>query len=433
MPALAAALVVLALPPLAGFLAGVVARRTSRAEASRARRRALVALGVVAACVAIACAARTPFGAWDVLLAAATAAAGWLLAARAQLRAHAGPLAASGLATVLGLACVELAARTQPPPNLEVPVATDQGILRSARALEDPRCRWIAGGDAAFGALAPAGDPRRTIVHLGDSMLEARDVPSGERFADLIAAARPAERHLNLGVFGTGPDVYLVTMRAALAHLRADEVVVHLYLGNDLRDLGQPYGCCEGPLLGPAERGLPTRCASGGAQRTLAEALDADPLPYPLRVASRWSWTARHAQALLERWRQQTPGRSGAEWEPSSWCAPPERVAALGPILSAMQRESAERGAALTLVLLPPRWPLEQRGVPACFQRMRAETLALAEARGIRTRDAWDAFQRAVDRRPDQDWFMRPGTGNPHFGVAGHRLFADWYLAEVAR
>ena len=94
------------------------------------------------------------------------------------------------------------------------------------------------------------------IVFLGDSFLEAYQVPVEENFSQLLAArlgTRAGEavglgiESLNQGVHGYGLGVHYLSVRERLAAWHPDSVVLVLFLGNDLHDNFGPVAASAVP------------------------------------------------------------------------------------------------------------------------------------------------------------------------------------------
>jgi lysophospholipase L1-like esterase len=89
--------------------------------------------------------------------------------------------------------------------------------------------------------LLPAGAARRVVVY-GDSLIEAEFSALEDTFAkrlerDLAGRLRKPVEVINAGVVGYGPDQVSLRMRAEIADLRPDLVIVSLFADNDFGDL----------------------------------------------------------------------------------------------------------------------------------------------------------------------------------------------------
>lgn len=416
-PALTALAVALA-PPLAGALVGRRLARLARPAPSLVWPLALAALvGPLAVAV------RLPFSIYDLVLASLTFTAGLFVGRasprfdRRQLR---GPLV-SAVVLLAGAAVVEAVARRLPEPAVQLRQPGEMHFV-----LRDDNRDFRCGALFNPSSVPPRADRRvPRVVYVGDSMLNPLDQPRESTFFELVKQQRPESEHINLGVGGIGPDMYLSLLRQHLDGLDADEVVLFLFLGNDIFDIDRPYGCCGGgPLLGPAP-GLALQCSEPAYARSYRDHWLRDPAPYSLRVFGHWSKAARLIAGAFARAQQVRP------WRVTDWVGNDAQLARLRVILFAIRDEVARHHIPLRLVMIPPRWSLEGHPAVDPFAHMHASALRSAADAGIQTFDAWDTFQAAIDREPRRDWFHTEGTGNPHFGIAGHRLMADFLLTRV--
>jgi hypothetical protein len=259
----------------------------------------------------------------------------------------------------------------------------------------------------------PTGEGKRRIVHLGDSMLESADVPSGTEATALLEQRRPDEVHYNLGISATGPDVYLAVLRRWIDRIRPDEVVVHVFPGNDVTDIDRPYLFCNGgPLL---DASLASRCPASNWYAPPGLLLLLDPPPSPLRLLAVRSDLAA---ALSYAWQSRI-----------RYHVDPTHVGALELRLRDIVRElaslAARRQIPFTVVALPVR-PEFVYEVPVPRQHV-VDALV---ATGARVLDAAPAFEAALREHPDRRLFQA-SPRNPHFDVEGQALYADWLEREV--
>jgi hypothetical protein len=424
-------------PPLVGALVGA-ALRAAIGDRPRALRSLLLggSLGLLAAPLAVAPLAS--FSIYDEWWVAALLAAGAVGAGlpRRPRRLAAGALVAAA-ATVVAIAALEPWARRlpDPPPRRRA----DELHLRFSAESSDPRCVALY-PDAYPGmrintrlALPVAGRRPgvRRVLHVGDSMVAAGDVPAAAAFTALLSAAHPDEEHLNLGDVGTGPDAYYLILDRWLPSLRPDEVLLYVYLGTDVSDMDDAYVCCDhGPLLrydaGVPPRSVEPRCPSPRSRVTLGYRLTRGPSPYALRVLGTASELLGRVVDLME-----LAMRGRRPWRYTDYVGSERQLQHLEATLGAIRDRLARDGVRLTVVLLPPRWTLERHAPDDPFRALRARVLSIARAEQLRVFDAWDLLQEAVDREPESDWFQSENRGNPHLGVAGHRLLARWLDAEV--
>jgi len=115
-----------------------------------------------------------------------------------------------------------------------------------------PRCpygrvyyAWEGKGNSLrnrFGWYAPDFplDAKRKIALVGDSFVEALEVhrsrTTGAVLQELLRKGGRDDAVLPLGVFGTSPAQHFATIEYAWKHFRPDEVVLFLFVGNDVSD-----------------------------------------------------------------------------------------------------------------------------------------------------------------------------------------------------
>lgn len=420
------------LPLFTGLLIG---RRINALPWVPGRRTvALLALALLALSSPFFPSPKTWFSAYDHALMAGLFALGLLLSERPGRPRLIGREALLPTLVVLALggSLVEWRAR-QVPGAPQDPGDPSQLHIVFRRDGRDRRCNAIF--PDAYGRdllretwrnLQTAPD-RRRVLHVGDSMVNSfrREV-----FTALLDRLRPGEVHMNLGVGGTAPDAYRLMLRHWLAQTRPDEVVVHVFLGNDLNEFPE-YQCCEaGPLVAFTPAGAMTpRCEAPRMADDARARWRLGPAPYALRVLGHRSVAAARVVERMERAMRAivTPRvRSGS----FGWGTTPDRVRT-ELLLRAIRDEVASRHVPLTLSLLPARWTLESDDPGDPVRRLHAEALDAARSLGVRVVDPWDVFQQAA-RSPAPDlWYSPDNHRDPHFGDDGHRIYARW-LSEHA-
>lgn len=412
-------LATLAVPVAIGLALGVLVRRLVPARL-RPWVRSVGAAGLALAPLLLA--STLAVGVYDALLAAAACSGAMLAASLRDLRAPPWRGVAIALATSgLGVLAVEAVARHL--GGRTSAIAPSELHLRFEKRATDFACMALQSQGPAGGADAAAA---RTIVHLGDSMVAAYDVLPDQRFAALVQRARPGERHLVEGHPGVGPDVYFHLVATRIAELRPAAVYLYVFLGNDFFDMDRPHACCgDGHVLDYAGGRATLACASPRSVGGFVDELRAAPAPYALRVLAHVSVAAN---VLASRFDAAT--HLAGAWTYHAWEPTPQEVEHVSLALRAIHEHLRSRGIDLTLVLLPPRWPLEthERGDP--FARARAAVADDAARDGVRVLDAWSLFQEAIDRDPSGAWFQSDPS-NPHFGVEGHAAFAAWLLERM--
>lgn len=374
-------------------------------------------------------------GAWDLI------AEGFLLTAALSMGAAGADgraLLVLAIASAVGVLGLEWAARRYlpsppsfPPPEAAVyaarPDAWDVGcsVLYGAAGLDGEIGKLRYGSPSAM--QKKPGRP--LVVHLGDSMTFGDGVAEDEAFPALLDAGSADVVHANYGVWAVGTDFeYLLLQKILAAHAPA-LVVLHVYVGNDIFDVDRPYECCAaGPLVDYRPEGPVARCPEARWRFTLASRFGHSPAPYPLRVATGWSYAARHtaaAFAVLGFWLDRPPNFISPENAGSE-----EGWEHLRQLLTAMRDQLRARGSELAVTLLPTRTALQARD-PSEVPTYRAERRAgaLAAELGIRTLDAWNVFAAAVQHDGAARYFL--GEHDIHFSPAGHRLVADWLAREL--
>lgn len=429
MEALFVALALVLAPVGAGAALGRALRPRARVGA--------VALGALVA-VALAWAAipAVPeLSPYDLLMAAALFGAAMVLAARrGPLKTPRPVLIGTGLFAVVALAGLELRARALPPPPMTIPAPDQQSFLTprdareyGARAVFPDAYfdQWLPGLRQASDLAHPASG--RRVLHLGDSMVAAGDVPPGMGFADVMTReARGDGDHVNMGVSNSGTDLHLAVFRRWLRRAHGDAVVLHLFSGNDPEEMDRPYAyCASGPLLGPRARGMPLLCPSPRWDLSRRALLAEGPSPYPLRLLAWYSGLARQLT-----WGFELAMRSMRTHVAYIDDAAPQ-WARLSDAVATLRDEAAREGVPLVVSVLPFHGAVV--GAPDVERdrsRARAARLVAAcRALGVRTLDPLPDLAAAVQARPDARWFLPP---SPHFDVDGHRWYARWLAAKLA-
>src|SRR5262249_13817819 len=188
------------------------------------------------------------------------------------------------------------------------------------------------------------------------------------------------------------------------------------------------YECCEaGPLLDYTAAGPTVRCPTARWGFRLASRFGRSPPPYPLRVATAWSYGARHAAAAFSRlvYRLDLP---------PNFIQPRREATDLGwdhfnLILERMRDELRARGVAFIVNLLPERFALESIDPTSSSYRTLLRMRTVTANLGIQTLDAWDLFAQAVKRDGARRYFRE--ERDIHFTPDGHRLLADWLAAQL--
>jgi hypothetical protein len=257
-------------------------------------------------------------------------------------------------------------------------------------------------------------DPRPRVLHLGDSMTYGSFVATPETFVSQLAQHEPTVNHLNGAWPGTSIDSQLALARQLLPVLKPARVVVHVFPGNDLDEVGRPFPCSsDGPLFDssrtpPQPRYLPPHWVSphGMAHWYAAHS----PPPLLFRLATPWSLAARHLAGLYVR-------ATLLLGSPPS-LSRTEAIAQYELLLGALQVDTQQAGAELVLAILPIRqlaggqaqvtWPAE-----------------VAARLGIVAVEAPSSLHEPAPAHANGGRYIDEPPGDFHLAPAGHRLYAD--------
>ncbi len=442
-----ALLLALTMVPLtAGALFGSIARVLLRRRV--ASRALAVALFVVPPLLAVAVGVRQRVvGVWDLAVAGAQFGLGvWLIAHRGALALRtrrAALVAGSTLIALLAAEGVVRIALPRPPP---IDPAERHRLFLDAHHADMAFARFdfwrdndlattvrralYPTADSGFyverGARAPGAT--RHVLHLGDSMVFGLGVDRGQAFPGVLESLEPGVAHINSGIPSLAPDAELLLLRRWVARTPLDQVVVHLFTGNDIKEMDAAYPfCADGPLLDYAPPSPRARCPEPDyrfARGHLRWMLEHSPPPYVLREIGGFSVLAERTVLALTALRERVMGHSRGDevaWQH------------LERVLRAMRDELAARHIDLVVDVLPLRAALEAFD-PTITEAYATRTrmVAMTRALGITVLDPWDVFQDAVRRDGAARWFARAMTHDLHFSPEGHALLARW-LAERLR
>ena len=421
------ALGLLVLPALAGFFpAAWLRRRIGERPGSRPVAAALFLAPPVLVCLLPPYLLR--FGFWDLLLAALSLGGGLALgAARPFSRLGRRTALLACAAALLGLVVLEAGSRLLPPvpysfyPPWKVAfrIPSSEGVPPYPTMQTDA---LYPGVDPAFMAsrAAVAEGARRTVLHVGDSMVHGTTLGLEHTFPALLTELDSGGAHVNAGVPGTGPDYYYQLVFNWLEHMQVELVVVHLFAGGDLADVDRSYVFCRnGPLLDYAAEGPQPRCPAPDPGGLDSLSRWSSPPPYLFRVAANCSAAARHLSALLYRlpgtWNLRLRGRTQARH--------------LEQLLSSLAVRLKQRGVGLLVVVLPHRLALEEGGKDR--RRRSTELVDIAKRAGLPVLDAYSPLAAGSKEHGVEDLFLAEVPGDVHFSAAGHRLLAQWLVREM--
>ncbi|MEO8601925.1 MAG: hypothetical protein ABI629_05060 [bacterium] len=378
-------------------------------------------------------------GLWDALMVGLSFGAGLLLARHRACADWRRPvlMLGSGLVT---LAFLELSCRLFLPPPPAFPSSEGPALLlvdamRAARVTGfAPTQAGATTCDAIYAVdnphdtvplttfphtWQPRAEATSRVLHLGDSMVFGSGVDG--RFTDNLAQLEPSVEHVNAGIAGTAPDVYLSLTRLFVARAPFSAVVMHL-TGNDRWGVDEPqYPCSDWqPLLAYDPSGVRLRYATaqpGAADRSrLRWLVQNSPPPYVLRAAVRFSSLAAYGAAAFVGTSRRLGSTAAAEDDAV-------HLAHLTAILRAARDELAARHIPFIVDSFHDRQVVES-GIPAP-NSAENEMQRAAAALGIVTIDTWQPLVDAV-RGGVQPFTNAGGPTDSHFNAAGHALIAQW-------
>lgn len=420
------------------MLVAPVALAVALGRAARARRWGPIAAPVAGA-VAVGAAWRAipsleAMSPYDLLLMTALFAVALVVTSQRWLADLPRPvLGVSAALLVLGVAGLELRARSLPAPPMHMPPPEQHMLVmrRDAREFGVTAVYpdvypppWLPGvRDTA--AMAHRAQGRR-VLHLGDSMVAAGDVGAGQGFADVLSQST-GDDHVNMGVSNSSTDLHLVVFRRWQGRLHGDAAVLHLFTGNDLEEMDRPYSFCDaGPLLGPRAEGMPLHCPQPRWNLSRRVLLGQGPSPYPVRVLAWYSALARQLTWRFELLMRESRTRSNFRGDGE------RQWSRIGDALATLRDEAGRAGVPLAVSVLPHHEVLDARDARqrTHLRERHARFVALVRASGVRTLDPLPALEAAVRERPGARWFLPP---SPHFDVDGHRWYAAWLAPQLPR
>ena len=326
------------------------------------------------------------------------------------------------ISLMLGLGLLEGIVHFLPPPPAFPPPETALLFLpedpeRMVDAALDPVqiCHDLYEAPPPIPHLQPS---QRAVLHLGDSLAAGAGVPENQRFDAQIHL--PTEFvQVNRAIAGSSIDVQYLLAKQILPQLQTKLVVLHIFDGNDINEVGRHYSCCAGQsLLVLPSKGQPiqrcTQAVHRQAWHLRSAWLAASPPPFPLRVLTSVSPLAGHLASLWIR---------AVEWWTDVQPLPvPERVAQYRVILLALRDLVEANHAQLLVVGMPLRRPLGQpRPQPSAVQ--------VARELGLDVIDADPRIQDAVLH--GAPLFLAQSPVDPHLNAAGHHVLAEWLGPQI--
>ena len=349
----------------------------------------------------------------------------------------------AALALLVALAAGELFLRVFRPYELGLWESRRDGLvllrpgLDTALAGADHRVRTNDLGlrDVEHSLAKPAGTLR--IVLLGDSFMEALQVPFEESFPNLLASSleasggRPVEV-VNAGVSGWGTDDQLTWLHTTGLALEPDLVLVAMTLHNDVSD----------------NLALEWHTFEAGRLRERPRPLLSEPQYLELRAKGFLASHFHVYQALARAWRSRGV-RDAAQTLDEHVAgllafAPPPQIE-LGwelteALLDEMERTAEQGGARLAVFLIPLWIQVEPQYLEGFLRRHALPRAALSvgapqermarwgESRGVPVFDLLPAFAAANAAEGSRLYLERDG----HWSAQGHRLAAEQVAAQLA-
>lgn len=383
-----------------------------------------------------------PVALWDAVWSAALASFGALLVAAGRARA-----ALIGAVLAVALAALELGLRQLP----EAPrPAHPHWFTMMPWARLDPEGSDSLGRNAHWrtyacttmgtGSAGPrsqtAGDSRPTTLHLGDSLVHGISVPPDEALVGQLDRQDPTMHHVHRAMPGTSVDAALVALRNWGPLLRPQRVVLHIYSGNDLWEVGAEYPCCvDKPLLDWSSPALASMCAQPAAplldHPRLANLVWNSPPPYS------WRWLAQDSALASQLGRGLVAlahGHSDLTFSQRGERATALQAQRYRTALDALAAEARQLGAQLLLTLAPDAEVM--RGSDEHRASMAAMRALLTEA-GY---DVWDGhavLAKAWHQLGPEALLLNAAPRDMHLNAEGHRLWASellpWLQARPSR
>ncbi len=418
---LAAALVLLPLA-LGAALGATFRRVTSR----RSWIRVLTPIALV--CGPAAGIRLVPIGFWDLVWIGAICCAGFAAGLRATRLRY---LTITTALLLTGSACLEAVIRLAlPEPGRYPSSSAAHFVYRPAD--EEAACYAIDHGreppwiDWRRGGLTRPGV---RVLQLGDSMVFGTRVEGDETFAVELEHLDPGFAQVNFGIPASSTDVQYAALQSWIDEIRPARVILHFYVGNDIKEMDDAYPCCDmGPLLDYASGHATTRCPNPRWRFSTAAILAHAPPPYVLRVATDVSHAARYSLQAFD-------GASAWLGGSMSGSAPAQRPAAwehLELILAALRDDVARHHASLVISVLPDRGLLESAHPEAeDHWEIRNRALALTRRLDIPVIDPWDFLRGIVTREGSAAMFVTPPAYEIHFSPEGHRRYARWLREQL--
>jgi len=263
-----------------------------------------------------------------------------------------------------------------------------------------------------------------------------------------LQEATPEVRQVNLGWSCTAPDFYLLIANKWTSLFPTQLAVVHLFIGNDIEELGQPYRCCEdGPLLTRIGDRIEQRCPTPKWRDGFGDSLTwfaaVSPPPSIVRQFTPVSQLARYIVAAIVGFQERhfTEADQNRLWQADflesrerSGRPPSERAEnqwlLFETVMRALRDDLAQRRVPLVVSVLPLSVALE-KPVPKATEsyQARARILEILNRLNIEALDPWDDFEFLVKAKGRDAVFLP--QGDVHFNANGHRFYADWLLQRL--
>lgn len=270
--------------------------------------------------------------------------------------------------------------------------------------------------------------PSAAVLHLGDSMTMGLGLSIEQAFPAVLEKAHPEVAQINGSMASMSVDYYYVIAQHWLERppwpIKA--VVLNLFY-NDPMEIDQGMPCCDDrSLLTYTDGKVAERCPEPswveGYGRSLGWFARYSAPPYPLRLATSFSFVARYLDAWLVNMVPFTaPGIDGPH---DSW-------GHLEAVVRALRDDLATRRIPMIAVIMPVRMVLESQQP----EKLEADAICrrmseICRGLGVTTYDAADALRERVKRDGSARYFL--GRDDIHLTAEGHAVVAEWLDPKLA-
>ncbi len=362
---------------------------------------------------------------WDGVAMGCLAALCWLVV---LTRVSATRVALTLTSTVLGLLLLEGALRVLHvnQPGITVPLGPPwhlNGDVATAAAVREPGFCALWGppnGDAQGCPAVEAIDLQpRAMLHIGDSMLEGSGVDRSRSLTVWLEKLAPGTSHLNTGLGNSSLDLQAAIARRWLARSSFRMVVLHVFAGNDLLEIGMPRMYCgDRSVLVTDKAGTRERCPEPIRDSSrFQEILRFSPPPFPLHWLASYSLVVR-AVARQFLW------ASTASAGPNS-----PRAEALADYRSALEfllSTTRANQIPVVAVMMPNRRSLRRTEFQHDAERLRD----ILKSEGIAVLETQAMVDEVVRTQGEQAVFLQR-QDDPHLNEHGLELLGRWLSPQL--